>query len=375
MSALISQRPKRVQTFYPSVTEEARAKPVQVTAGSEAAGVDIQFSGTDKGFVVSGRVVDSETKTPIAFAMVAFSKAQKEPTGETRVSTDAGDETSGMPGGFTTTNDKGEFRFAAVAAGNYKLEATSIGAFGGAGGSQFYADPVTFEVLSTDVDKLDIKVHRGGGVSGVVVIESADSQDSLDRYGQLMLMAMVLDPASKSYSSGNCIVAPDGTFRLGGLKPGKVTLRTFSMTARRPGILRVERNGVEVQGGFELQANEEISGLRVVLTPANGAIRGRITFQGGPLPPGARVTARARLVNADPTGSVNMGENPSAEVNSNGSFLIENMTPGNYELQVSAWWPNQRSSRSVSAKQTVTVTGDTAVEVDIVLDLSGQPNK
>jgi protocatechuate 3,4-dioxygenase beta subunit len=374
MSAFLSQRPKRVQTYYPGVTEEAKARPVQVSAGSEAAGVDIQFSGTDKGFVVSGRVVDSESKTPIANAMVAYSKSGKTTDG-TVVHVEgatAGGEVSGMPGGFTTTNDKGEFRFAAVAPGNYKLEATSIGAFAGAGGSQFYADPVTFEVLSTNVDRLEIKVHRGGGISGQVVIESTDSQDSLDRYGQLVLIAMVTDSESKSYSSGNCMISPDGSFRLGGLKPGKVTLRTFSMSARRPGILRIEHNGAEVQGGFEIQANEEISGLRVILTPAIAVIHGRVTFQGGSLQPGAKVTALARPMNADRSDSAGI-ETQSAEVSPDGSFLIENLTPGTYEVLVLVRLPAQQGGRSVSAKQTVTAGSDS--EVDIVVDLGKASDK
>lgn len=374
MSAVLSQRPKRVQTFYPSVTEEARAKPVQVTAGSEATGVDIQFSGTDKAFVVSGRVVDSEKGTPIANAMVAYSKGQKALIDQDRVVTDKEDgvDLSGMPGGFTTTNDKGEFRFASVAPGKYNLEATSIGAFAGAGGSQFYADPVVFEVQSANVDKLDIKVHRGAVISGVVVIESTDAQDSLDRFGQLMLMAMVIDEATKSYSSGNCVVGADGSFRLGGLKPGKVTFRPFSMSARRAGLLRIERNGVEVQGGFEIQRNEEISGLRVILTAATCVIRGRVTIQGGALPPGAKVTAQARSVNVDPSDPTDVVGNLPVDVSSNGSFLIENLTPGSYEVEVFSLVPGQRGSRSVRAKQTVIVTSESPAQVDLVLDLSGK---
>lgn len=366
MSVFLSQGPKRVQTYYPSVTDEAKAKPVQVTAAAEAAGVDIQFSGTDKGFVISGRVVDSEKSTPIANAMVAYSKAQKAPADKDIVTNK--EEDSDMPGGFTTSNDKGEFRFASVAPGNYKLEATSIGAFAGAGGSQFYADPVVFEVQSANVDKLDIKVHRGAGISGVVVIESADAQDNLDRFGQLMLMAMVMDESAKSYSSGNCVVGADGSFRLGGLKPGKVTIRPFSMSARRPGLLRVERNGVEVQGAFEIQPNEEISGIRVILTPATCVIRGRVTIQGGALQPGAKVTATARSVNVAPSDVTNL----PVDVSSNGSFLIENLTPGSYEVEVYTFVPGQRGSRGVRAKQTVIVTSESPAEVDLVLDLGGK---
>jgi protocatechuate 3,4-dioxygenase beta subunit len=376
MANYLSPRPKKVQTFYPSVTEEARAKPVQVTAGSEAAGVDIQFSGADKGFIVSGRVVDSENKTPIANAMVAYSKAQAiGKDGDVRVSTEAVGDSPGMPGGFTTTNDKGEFRFAAVQPGNYKLEATSIGAFAGTGGSQFYAEPLVFEVQSTNLDKLEIKVHRGAGISGIVIIESADARDSLDRFGQLMLIVMVKDEANKSSSSGNCLVGADGSFRLGGLKPGKLTIQPFAMSARRPGLLRVERNGVEVQGALEIQPNEEISGVRVVLTPATGVIRGRVTIQGGTLQTGAKLRAQARSRNDENSEFAGVFGNPSVDVSSNGSFLIENITPGTYEVEVFATVPGQRGSRNVSAKQTVTVTSDSPVDVDLVLDLAKTTDK
>lgn len=376
MSSFLSQRPKRIQTFYPSVTDETKAKPVQVTAGSEATGVDIQFSAADKGFVVSGRVVDSEKNTPIANAMVGYSKVRKLTVAKDSVPAGTPDDVSlaipDMPGGFTTTNEKGEFRFATVAPGSYTVEATSIGALAGSGGSQFYADPVAFEVQSANVDKLDIKVHRGTTITGVVIVESADSQDSLDRFGQLMMMAMVTDPATRSNSSGNCVVAADGSFRLGGLKPGKVTLRPFSMSARRPGILRIERNNVEVQGAFEIQADEEITGLRVILTPAIGTIRGRVTIQGGVLQPGARITARVRLQNSDSSADSDVFGNESARVSPNGTFAIESLTPGSYELEVFATIPGLKGPRGVSVKQTVVVTAERPTEVDVVLDLAAK---
>ena len=374
VSGLLSQRPKRVQTFYPSVTDETKAKPVQVTAGSETASVDIQFSATDKGFVVSGRVVDSEKGTPIANAMVAYSKVQKTPGEEISVAIQTGgqSELSGMPGGFTTSNDKGEFRFASVAPGSYKLETASVGALAGTSSSQFYADPLSFEVQSANVDKLEIKVHRGAGISGVVVVESADTQDTLDRFGQLMLMAIVVDEATEGVSSGNCVVGADGSFRLGGLKAGKATLRPFSMSPRRPGLLRVERNGVDVQGGFEIQANEEVTGIRVVLTPATCVIRGQVTIQGGALRPGARLTARARSLNAAPSDVPDFFGNGSVDVSSNGAFVIENLTPGSYEVEVFVTVPGPQGSRGASAKQTVTVTSESPAEVVLVLDLGGK---
>ena len=359
-AGFFSQPLRRVHTFYPGVTEEVKAKPVQVDAGAEATGVDIQFSVTEKGFVISGRVLDSESRTPIANAMVTYSKTQKGSTN---------DPSASKPVGMTSTNDKGEFRFAAVTPGNYKLEASSLGPLTGTGGSQFYADPFEFEVESTNVDKLDIKVHRGAALSGVVIIESADPQDSLDRYGQLILMALVNDPATNVFSSANSVVGPDGSFRLGGLKPGRVTLRTFSISARRPGIARVERSGVELPPKFEIQDKEEITALRVILTPAIGIIRGRVTIQGGSLPRGAEITASARPSNADPLDPGNFSDNLSVAVSPDGSFVIENVMSGTYEVRVSSSVPGQSGSR-VTSRQTVTVSDNTPVEVELVLDMN-----
>jgi len=375
MDTLFSQGPKRVQTFYPGVTNESKATPVQLSAGSEATGIDIQFSNSEKGFLVTGRVVDAEKGTPIPNAMVAYSKGQN----PSDISVTVGDtqvvESSGVPGGFTITNDKGEYRFGAVSPGNYKLEAQSIGAFSGGGDSQFYADPVNFEVKSSNLDKLDIKVHRGASITGVVAVESTDPQDSLERFGQIMLMAMVFD-REKSYSSSNCIVGGDGSFRLGGLKPGKAILRpTAAMSARSPGLLRIERNGVEVKD-FEIHPDEEITGIRVIIGPSTCVIRGHVTVQGGALQPGAtiRVTAHPSS-SADSVNPADFLGRRLTGVSGNGSFVFENLTPGTYDVEAFTVIPNEQRPRTPSSKQTVTVTAERPAEIELILDLGKTADK
>jgi len=372
MNAVLSQHPKRVQTFYPGVTDESKATTVQVTPGSEAAGVDIQFSNTDKGFFVAGRVVDAEKGTPVPNAMVAYAKERTSLESGT-IDTGASAASSGMPGGFTTTNDKGEYRFAAVAPGNYKLEATSIGALSDSVGGQFYADPLSFEVKSSNLDKLDIKVHSGASITGVVAIESTDPQDSLERFGQILLMATVID-SEKSFSSANCIVGIDGSFRLGGLKPGKATLQPMAVSARRPGLLRIERNGVEVKE-FEIHPNEEVTGIRVIISSATCVIRGHVTIQGGALQPGAMIRATARANSRSDLNSADLVGIFQAEVSGNGSFVIDNLTPGSYEIEVFTVAPGTQTARTLSSKQSVTVTAERPAEVELILDLSKTADK
>jgi hypothetical protein len=200
-----------------------------------------------------------------------------------------------------------------------------------------------------------------------------------------MLMATVID-SEKSFSSANCVVAPDGSFKLGGLKAGKANIRPMAMGQRRAGLLRVERNGVGLQT-FEIQANEEISGLRVILAPANGAIRGRVTVQGGTLSPGATIRVKARSLNSNsadrsdpsnPSDSVDAFD-PSdlfgdsmAEAAPDGSFLIENLMPGNYQVEVFTVVQSQRGTRVASSKQSVTVSNDRQADVELVLDIGGK---
>lgn len=373
LSAMFRFRPKRAQTFYPGVTEESKAKQVQVNAGAEATGIDIQFTLSDKGFIASGRVVEAEKGTPIPKAMVAYSKVRPAPSkpddddDDDNIDAQVSGFGSGIPGGITTTNDKGEFRFEAVSPGSYKLEVSPFGALTGGGTSEFYGDPVNFEVRSGNVERIEVKLHRGASISGVAVVENADKESGLQSFGRVMLSASVVDTQTKTYSAGNGAVGTDGTFRIGGLKAGKATIRLFSMGEQEAALLRVERNGVEVQGGFDIQPNEQISGLRVVLTTANCVIKGHVRIEGGSLPSGGTLSVHARRLGGP---SIDPDDSDSEEVDSNGDFEIEDLAPGSYEVEVSATMPGQEGIRST--KQTVNTSTGAPGFVTLVLNVKAK---
>src|SRR4030095_7938724 len=148
------------------------------------------------------------------------------------------------------TNPKGEFRIDSLTPGNYKVDVQSLGAF--TGGSAFYADPFEFEVQSANVDKLEIKVHLGASISGVVVVENAGATPTTDGLASLMLLAQANTP-SGSHAMGR--VAADGTFRIGGLKAGKTTILPIPIGIPKLSILRIEYNGAEQSEGLEIQEN------------------------------------------------------------------------------------------------------------------------
>lgn len=374
-SAIFKMRPKRTQTFYPGVADQARAKQVQVNAGAEVGAIDIQFSAADKGFVVSGRVVEAQKGAGIGKAMVAYSAARKPPspapnkTDDEDSDDDDHEEHFGAPGGITTTNENGEFRFDAVAPGRYQLEVEQFGAMTGTGTKEFYGEPITFEVRSANVDKLEVKLHRGASISGVVVPENADGETSLQGYGRLVLSASVTDAQTKAYSTGTSVIADDGTFRIGGLKGGKATFRLDSIGEREAALVRIERNGGELPGGVDIQANEQVTGLRVIVTRANCVIKGHVTIEGGTLPPGRPITVRALRASRSTTDNSGF---EATSVDSKGDFLIENLAPDTYEVEASTAVPSKQGMRPVLTKQTVTTSATQPGYVSLVLDLAGK---
>lgn len=359
MSTMLAKRPKRVQTYYPGVTDEPRSKPVEVIAGAEASGVDIKLGVADKGFSVNGRVLIAETGAPITNAMVAYTTKPREGTLEQNNREDS----FSASGGMTTTNAKGEFRLDSVEPGNYKLEVQSLGAFTGA--SEFYADPVNFEVQSGDIDKLVIKVHLGASISGVVGFESADAAEAFDTSTPFVLIA-VPDERTKSTAPGMARVAADGSFRIGGLKAGKMKIRSMPYGAQKFSVLRIERNGAEQFDGIDIQPNEQITGVRVVVVQANCVLRVRVTIQGGTLSSDSEIYVWARALNS----SVN---NPhgASPVDTKGNFVIEALAPGDYEVEASVS-PQGPGSRRIYAKQQVTVTPVAPAQASLILDLGGK---
>jgi hypothetical protein len=350
---------------------------VQITAGSETSGIDIQFSRDDKFFDVTGRVVDAEKGSPIVGSMVAYSIARPVTAREESDKVDIDDDVlvgttfpgGTLPGGFTTTNDKGEFRFKSVAPGRYRVDVAPSKGFTGLGTTDFYADSVAFEVTSANVDRLEVKVHRGAAISGSVVVENGDGPNGLESYGQMMLLVTVTNPQAKLPSMGSGSVSSDGSFRVGGLKAGKATFQPLSLGEERPILVRIERNGIELQGGVEIQANEQLSGLRIVITSPNCVIRGHVTIQGGTLPQGAILTATAHPQNED---LVDASDNEPVDVDANGNFVIDKLAPAVYVVEVSVAVRGRPRSQNLSTKQTVTTLRGEAVEVNLVLDLAGK---
>ncbi len=344
-------------TFHPEARDEAGAKPVEVRGGGEASGVDIKLGRAARAFAVSGRFVNSQTGEPVVGATYAFGAIQ-------------GDNNHIGGYGFTgeRTNVRGEFRLEGLLPNRYAVFLAPDNA-----ASDFYGEPARFEVRDGDVSGVEVKVSRGASIGGIAVIENSKPAIRA-RITELGINAFPFAPSELTAPrSSNSRIAANGTFRVTGLPPGKYR---FSFGGYPPVkgfvITRIERDGVELQGGtLDVAAGDAINNLRIFIAYGDAMIRGQALITGGELPPGARLSVRATRVGSNAVGIVTM----PVQVDLNRRFVIDGLAAGEYELTLHAQVTGNNPPRIPPVKQNVTVSDDGETLVNMTLDLTAPPEK
>lgn len=342
------------RTFHPGTTNEAEAKIVEVAPGSEAANVDIALGRRSETYAVSGRVVDAETGKPVPNVRYVFGALSKD-----------GNEINNYGSNGGRTNDLGEFHMEGVTPGHYVAFVMNDD------GSNAYSDAARFEIIDGDVSGLVVKTHRGATISGVAVIEGTNNRAILAMLPQLGLGISVTTRELSTPDYRRQTINADGSFRIGGVRPGKAVLY-LGGTQYQKGflLLRVERDGVEQRDGLEIgQSEQEITGVRVVIGYGTGVIRGQVQVQGGKLPDGMRLRGWARPISEARTQGITQ-----VVVDARGRFIIEGLLGGEYELRLNAYSTSVRtpSQHLPTVTKTVSVTDGAESTVTIVLDLNAK---
>ena len=336
-------------TFYGATNDANKATIVELQEGGEAPHIDIRVARAGNSFAASGRVVD-ESGQPVPGVRVMWGPAR---------------ENQPFFGGLVgaPTGPRGEFRLEGLEHGRYGVSIST--AFDS---SSYYADPVLFNINDSDVTDLEVKATRGQTLSGTVLFEGSRAKELQQQLSFLRIVANVA-PSSNTRpgTSASASVSGDGSFLIGGVRPGRVNLfvGAFSTSALwGVTVLRVERGGVDVTKGFEIQPGESISDLRVTAALGAGTIRGTVRIVGGELPANARLNVNARREGATSAGS--------GMVDARGRFVIANLISGTYEVMlfVSFNQPGTRPLRPQS--QTINVTDDGETQVDFVIDVTAK---
>ena len=342
------------RTYHPDTTDAKRAKIVEVEEGGEATDIDITLGRLSKTFKVSGRIVYAATGRPAAG--VAVGAGPVEPRGNR------------MHGGGTMleTNARGEFQIEGFLPGWYGVFA------GGERMTDTYSDVTSFEITDADVGGLEVRIHKGSSLSGVVAIEGVSDRAVAARLMQRLALTAHVDRQEGLMPPRyeRVAVNADGSFHVTGLRPGRAFLHMAYPQVKGLMLRRTELNGAEQHGGVEVPADSHVTGVRVVFVYGTASVRGQIIArendQPTPLPEGTHFNLSLRMVGATGSPYVFAGQ-----IDSRGRFLVENIPSGEVELMVHA-----TGRRSGQAKQIVSLAEGGDANVTVMVDLkeaTGRP--
>jgi len=242
-------------TYFPNTPNVAEAQRVTVAVGQTLSDLNIALSPTRLARV-SGTAVDSEGK-PLVSAIILMIQT----TGF-----------SAAAAGANQVRPDGSFSIANVSPGDYILRAQGPTGLAAAGAEVAQAN-VT--VAGEDINGLRITGVKPSTVTGRVVVAGADTPGAARG---LQLFAL---PASNEFgiltSPGIGRINDDGTFEMK-LQPGRQLIRQNSGPGSpQMAIKAVRLNGVDVtDGGIDVRANEDISGVELELTSTLSDVSGSV---------------------------------------------------------------------------------------------------
>jgi hypothetical protein len=344
----------RTTTYYPSSTRDV-ATPVSVSSGVVATGIDIRYRG-ETGFAIGGKIHGAPgtssgmTQTPIKIFL------RNPSTGETIETTTS-----------QSNNNQNGYAFYGVPNGEYEVIAGNDGMNGENGSA---SEPRRVIVKDADVLGVDLILALNAIVSGVVVVEKADSealecQTHRKSYPEeIIVRARRDDPAERRgrllpVFLGYGLGIPDdkGVFTIRDLKPGRHRievelpdetwyLKAMAMTGSKPAM--------GPRAGLTVKSGDKLSGLRLTIASGAAMLKGRISAaENTKLPTRLHV----HLVPAEAEAIDDALRFAERSIEADGAFTFTNLAPGKYfvlaraipdsesgdkTLRSNAWEPGER---------------------------------
>ncbi|HEX7334090.1 MAG TPA: carboxypeptidase regulatory-like domain-containing protein [Pyrinomonadaceae bacterium] len=337
------------RTFHPTATEMSQATIIEVSEGSEATNVDIALADATGGYSARGRIIDGDTGQPLPNISYGVQKYITE--------TSLSGHSTGV-----VTNKEGEFILENLSPGKYAVTIEVPP------NSDWRADYVQFEVTNEDVTGVIVKATKGASASGVIVLEGTQDKTIHERLRKARLYAYSANNDATRGSTVSSTINEDGSFRIAGLPAGNVIL---SILAHRFHVVRIERGGLAQPQSIEVKEREQITGVRLIVNYADGAIQGVVKVDGGSIPANSHLGVSLKRIADASTQFASSRE--SAQVDARGQFFAEGLLPGTYE--VTATYATDLRTAWRRSTQQVVVTNGAVANVTLTLDTSANPGR
>ncbi|MEK6299518.1 MAG: carboxypeptidase-like regulatory domain-containing protein [Acidobacteriota bacterium] len=236
-------------TFHPDVTDESKARIIELDEAREVGDADIVVASFAKTFDASGQIIDAGFGKGVSGLLYGYGAVS-----------DAGQYVGTVGLTATRSTSKGKFLIDGLTPGRYAAYAVNEG------DDEFYSEPTIFEITDSEVSDLKITVKRGASIRGMIAFEGIDAANALANVTKLYVKLTMTPPVLEAFRRDTIRITPDGRFVGVGLRPGKVSISVLgSIGGRNVTLSRIEHNGVEQQA-LELVAGEQVTGVKLVVS-------------------------------------------------------------------------------------------------------------
>ena len=328
----VARRYRRV--FFPGVTDPGRATVIELSEGSETSHVDITLDGPIHTFAASGVVLDEQTNQPVPNMQCWISEQRKEFIPLEVIS-----------------NGQGRFQIDSLLPGDYQVRAEPEE------GENVRSSPVSFHIADRDIDGLVIKTGKGAGIAGVVVLENKEPV-IIDKLRQRRIGTWTSTGTDSQPVYHSSAINPDYSFSIKGLGAGPALL---SLDGSEEGfsLARIEYPKATPTDRIPVNADEQITGVRLFVRYGTATINGTVKIVNGQLPGDSRLYVSVREITA-------LDRLDPVEVDDRGHFTIRNLAAGTYLVT-----PNLLVScnmKPVGPPQQVVVNDAATVNVTLTAD-------
>lgn len=300
---------RAIRTFYPGAAAIADATLLDVKTGQDLAGINIRLI-TAQTYHVRGKVIGSVSEGTRERTMVSLSARA--------------DDSAVFTGGQTGVGRDGTFDVAGVMPGAYTLTLMTMS------GQVRMIGHQNVDVGAADVNDVAVAVTPPGSMRGVARVEgTAPSGVAAPTAASLRLAFIPLDSTPMMGPVSVAKFAPDGTFTIENVSPGKYFVQT---AAPQGTYLRSVRFGSAEIQGKELDLSSGVGGqLEVIYRYGPAEVSGTVqseqagsgAVEARSVPP-AQILLVPDVLNADGSGTL-FGNSDNT-----GAYTVSQVPPGHY---------------------------------------------